>query len=315
MSSPSELLASLLPASTDADMLEYLAGTVESTLEDGDGSSVEALSEALSDLLLSYELCADEDEAHALCSKLSEQIAAQGAAPAAAASSGGAPPALLSAPMKMGIDNERVDTAALLGGATDVDAFGNKVSAVARANANWKSDSLAALEKAAKEEENDADAGGVSIGLRQSTASSLAEQARLDAKAATEAQRARERACELYLDSKAAGGSRDVAIRSMILLAPNGKALLEDGAPLRLSEGRKYGLVGRNGTGKTTLPNAISSYEITGFPSHLKVVARRSNPRLACHGCICCSCSHQRLACHANTLRRLLTPRVRSTVC
>ena len=81
----------------DADMLEYLAGTVESTLEDA-GSTVEALTEALADLLLSYELCADEDEAHALCRTLSEQIAANaGGAPAAADDA--APPALLSAPV------------------------------------------------------------------------------------------------------------------------------------------------------------------------------------------------------------------------
>ena len=47
---------------------------------------------------------------------------------------------------------------------------------------------------------------------------------------------------------------------------------------MRLVEGHKYGLTGRNGTGKTTLLKAISSYEITGFPRHLKVVHVEQDP-------------------------------------
>ena len=67
------------------------------------------------------------------------------------------------------------------------------------------------------------------------------------------AARAREAACELYLASKAGGGSRDVSLKSILLLSPGGKALLEEGAALKLAEGRRCGLVGRNGTGKSTL--------------------------------------------------------------
>jgi len=44
-----------------------------------------------------------------------------------------------------------------------------------------------------------------------------------------------------------------------------GKALLE-GATLKLTKGRKYGLVGRNGIGKTCLINAISRGEIEKYP-------------------------------------------------
>ena len=49
---------------------------------------------------------------------------------------------------------------------------------------------------------------------------------------------------------------------------------------LRLSEGRRYGLVGRNGTGKSCLLKEISSYRITGFPQHLKVVHVEQEPKL-----------------------------------
>ncbi len=56
----------------------------------------------------------------------------------------------------------------------------------------------------------------------------------------------------------------DIIIPSFTLLA-GGKALLE-GAMLKLVQGRKYGLVGRNGIGKTTLINAISRKELDKFP-------------------------------------------------
>lgn len=278
-------LTALLPPGTDADTLEYLAGTAEEVFEEAPDATVEALTEALSELLVSYEFAADEDAALDICRKLHEQMVTQrgddSSSTPASTSSSSAPPALLSKPLTMGVDEERVSTSVLLGGVGETtDAFGNKVSAAAMANASWKSDSLAAMEKAAKEKDEEVEAGGVSIGMRLQTKEQLEEQAKRDAKAAEAARVERERACGLYLDSKSAGGSRDVSIRSIILLAPNGKALLDEGSPLRLSEGRKYGLVGRNGTGKTTLLTAIASYSVTGFPAHLKVVHVEQDPHL-----------------------------------
>ena len=42
---------------------------------------------------------------------------------------------------------------------------------------------------------------------------------------------------------------------------------------------RSLCLLGRNGTGKSTLLKAIASYEISGFPQHLKVVHVEQDPR------------------------------------
>jgi ABC-type multidrug transport system fused ATPase/permease subunit len=267
MASPSQILTALLPAGTDADILEYLSGTVEASIDEGD-VSVGALSEAISELLVSYELVADEAEALTVIEQLHEQLAPAAAA-AAPTSVTDAPPALLGEKVTMGVDNERVD---MTGMQSNVDAFGNRVSAAALANANWRPSSLKAVANAEKEEV-DEDAGGVQFGLLD-LRSRAAELAKREQQEAAAAEQARERACALYLDSKMAGGTRDVAVRSMLLLAPNGKPLLDEEGQtaLRLVEGRKYGLVGRNGTGKTTLLRAISSYEITGFPAHLKVV-------------------------------------------
>ena len=47
-----------------------------------------------------------------------------------------------------------------------------------------------------------------------------------------------------------------------------GQHLLED-TTLRLTQGRKYGLVGRNGIGKTCLIDAISMGSVEGFPEDI----------------------------------------------
>jgi ABC-type transport system involved in cytochrome bd biosynthesis fused ATPase/permease subunit len=62
----------------------------------------------------------------------------------------------------------------------------------------------------------------------------------------------------------------DISIPSVTLVV-GGKALL-DGALLRLVRGKKYGLVGRNGIGKTCLVNAISRNEIEKFPHGIHIL-------------------------------------------
>ena len=56
-----------------------------------------------------------------------------------------------------------------------------------------------------------------------------------------------------------------------ITLIAGGKALL-DKALLRLTRGRKYGLVGRNGIGKTTLINAMCRRELENLPFNLHIL-------------------------------------------
>ena len=56
-----------------------------------------------------------------------------------------------------------------------------------------------------------------------------------------------------------------------ITLEADGKFLL-DNATFRLSRGRKYGLVGRNGVGKTTLINALCRKELDKCPQNLHIL-------------------------------------------
>jgi ATP-binding cassette, subfamily F, member 3 len=62
----------------------------------------------------------------------------------------------------------------------------------------------------------------------------------------------------------------DVMVNNVSIIV-GGKTLL-DNATLKLTQGRKYGLIGRNGIGKTTLLNMIARKEIDGFPNHLHVL-------------------------------------------
>lgn len=62
----------------------------------------------------------------------------------------------------------------------------------------------------------------------------------------------------------------DVLVNNVTMIV-GGKPLL-DRATLRLNFGRKYGLIGRNGIGKTTLLNHIARKEVEGFPVHLHVL-------------------------------------------
>ena len=64
--------------------------------------------------------------------------------------------------------------------------------------------------------------------------------------------------------------SADVFLPGVTITAGN-KLLIED-ATVKLTKGRKYGLVGRNGTGKTTLINAICRKEVDGMPQNLHIL-------------------------------------------
>jgi ATP-binding cassette subfamily F protein 3 len=61
----------------------------------------------------------------------------------------------------------------------------------------------------------------------------------------------------------------DLSINNYTLSTPDGTVLAND-CCIQLSQGRKYGLCGRNGIGKTTLLRAIASRDIPDFPVNLR---------------------------------------------
>lgn len=69
---------------------------------------------------------------------------------------------------------------------------------------------------------------------------------------------------------KGSGFKKDIFVPSITVIV-GGKTLL-DGAQLKLVKGKVYGLVGRNGVGKTSLINAISRGEIEKFPKDVHIL-------------------------------------------
>lgn len=61
-------------------------------------------------------------------------------------------------------------------------------------------------------------------------------------------------------------GTRDIHLEDVTV--SNGGQDLIEGGTLTLANGRRYGLVGRNGTGKSTLLRALAVHQIKGLPSN-----------------------------------------------
>ena len=69
---------------------------------------------------------------------------------------------------------------------------------------------------------------------------------------------------------KGDGFKKDILVTGVTIIV-GGKTLLENSV-VKLVKGRKYGLVGRNGIGKTCLINAISRGEIEKFPTDVHIL-------------------------------------------
>jgi ATP-binding cassette, subfamily F, member 3 len=68
------------------------------------------------------------------------------------------------------------------------------------------------------------------------------------------------------------GNSREKDIHVQNFNITFGGKLLLENADLRLVFGRRYGLVGKNGVGKTTLLRHMANFDIEGFPRHHRVL-------------------------------------------
>lgn len=78
---------------------------------------------------------------------------------------------------------------------------------------------------------------------------------------------------KVYLEAleKSPRHSGDIILGDVTVMQPGTTSPLLDHAQLRIVTGRRYGLIGRNGIGKTTLLRKMATYELPGFPRTMKV--------------------------------------------
>jgi len=81
-------------------------------------------------------------------------------------------------------------------------------------------------------------------------------------------------------DYRSGRNEKDIHLSNVSLSLDNGTSLLNDGQ-LKLAHKRRYGLVGANGVGKTTLLKAIAAFEIEGMPRHHRILHVRQEIRAA----------------------------------
>ncbi|KAL7552334.1 hypothetical protein ACHAWF_015561 [Thalassiosira exigua] len=81
-------------------------------------------------------------------------------------------------------------------------------------------------------------------------------------------------------DYQSGRNEKDIHVRNVSLSLDNGTPLLDDGE-LKFSHKRRYGLVGKNGVGKTTLLKAIAAFEVEKMPRHHRILHVRQEIRAA----------------------------------
>lgn len=231
-------------AGVDDPVLEYLSALIA----EEDGGPTRPLQDEVAPFLMSAGIDGvdDEDAANALCDRLEAVFKAEfggGAAPSApAAVAGASGGTLLNAPLNIG-EAMHVDKL----------AFGD-VHGMASDKRTLHNDMWEAKDLGSKKKERKA--------LRQ-----LQRKFR---QLQEDVPQAMGQLTRMLLPCYDGGsGVRDIQVDNVTLYTPTGSCLVED-AKLRLTYGRRYGLIGKNGIGKTTLLKAMANQEIDGFPKHLR---------------------------------------------
>jgi ATPase subunit of ABC transporter with duplicated ATPase domains len=116
------------------------------------------------------------------------------------------------------------------------------------------------------------------LGAKNEKARLEKEKSKLDAKAQREEKESsgpseQEKALKIHLQARQKMGATqcDIKLMGVDLRSPDGTELLLD-TEFTLVKGRRYGLVGRNGTGKSTLLREVAYYRLDKFPKNLKVL-------------------------------------------
>jgi ATP-binding cassette subfamily F protein 3 len=253
MSTVHKICSQLLP-DLEEDIFEYIVGALEEFQKDSDGDQEETAT-MVSSFLASAGYLEDEDEAMEKANALVAKVASQGgdaaAAVAAAAASTMEPTALSKEVKQLAIKDE---VSALVD-----PKIVNKNNQIDDGPALEKT-AKKKYEKASKRKERARKLGKLSAAEQAEANSMQVERELTAARVAAVQARSRLGAYKGSLDAK-----------SFTLPNPGGgQPLLEDAA-CRLVWGKRYGLIGRNGMGKSTLLRAFAARQVGEIPVNVTV--------------------------------------------
>lgn len=230
----------------DEDLVAYMAGLLSTQLGENDQSCVEILEETLSPFLESLGI--SDDEKSSLLKDAEQAIANKGSSSIAAET--GEPKLLKQGLVNMSstlTDQSEEEASKIMWGS----------GTAVKANANSQIDSYQS-KTSAKD-------------LRKQRQE--LEKVRRDLNYEQQLEQTSTKAgVSSMLLPTVQGKERDVLLQNITLALDNGSTLLESG-DLRFAYQRRYGLIGENGVGKTTLLNRIANWQdLEGFPQHLRVL-------------------------------------------
>ncbi|CBN75378.1 conserved unknown protein [Ectocarpus siliculosus] len=232
----------------DEDIFVYILGIVKDV--DAHGCDPETLAETVGQFLLSSGFCDTDEESEekcqALAKSLQQALGMEGASTTHKEEDDGHAPRLLDAPVKIqdqeGNDQEGLD---FMWGTDKVrDKFNQQM--------DW--------DKHLSKKD-----------LRRAEREQLAFLKEIELLTGTEADDGEEDISMMVLPDYSSGNNeKDIHVKNFNINV--GGLELLDCADLKLAYGRKYGLIGRNGVGKTTLLRHMAAYDIEGFPRHHRVM-------------------------------------------
>jgi ATP-binding cassette subfamily F protein 3 len=230
----------------DEDLVAYISGLLATQLGENDQSCGELLEETLCPFLESLGISDDDKD-----------VFMKDAEAAISKKEAGTSTSVTAAPKKLRqgivnmsstlIDQSEEDTNQLLWGS------GEKVKANANKQIDAYQNKVSSKDKRKQRQE------------LEKTRSDLAYQNQLE-------QTSTKAGVSAMLIPTVKSKERDILLPNITLALDNGTVLLDSG-DLKFTYQRRYGLVGENGVGKTTLLNRIANWQdLEGFPRHLRVV-------------------------------------------
>lgn len=262
-----------IKAAADEDLVHYLAGVIA----DCDAKSPDDLSEAIGPFLESNGCCDGSEAVSSVCSELFSKLVSSGLIKQAIPAAGSAvskprgsnddaqdelPPAQR-APVKLGASTTDSATLDILWG-KDSNAFLQQNTEIDRES------QVSTSKRALRDARKDADKAAYAK-------AKAAEEAAAEARAESSAGLATAGTVtyKLTAEGESRKAGQDIAITGFSIAV--GGSVLLDNADLKLVQGKRYGLVGRNGMGKTTLLRAMARHDIQGigtqrFPTNIRVL-------------------------------------------